>query len=433
MGLFNLFSGKPEPVVRVEQSGAVQPEAKKSLFQRVFGFRTKTAQNQLNSMGLDTSNIKPDVSKPFKESDLTDAEKVSMRVTLLDWAKNLTSKEIKDCIDSNNSVLLDLLFKRKEEPLIGYDRFSAVKFFETEELQKLLVQKLKEEESPNDIVVTNDSTRDVQPVPEVKRFKLNLDAIKNRSREAAQKLSFMGVKAMDRYNHLSPKQKIAVGVALSGIGIATSGATSLLSKTFSVGSAARGVYEKGEKAAKDQGRELTKEEKVKLMIKSLSIGGLIGVAGPNLIGELANFIPEDFKFLSEKFSNILNPSESIKEGVNFDSIEPNSASTAVATVMDGSDTDKAISFEPDTPTGGAIASPELGNYTIQPGDNLERILKDRVLNEAGLSDQQKLTKIYNLLSSVDGKAALQQLGISDMNKIVEGQNLDLSRLKSLFK
>lgn len=417
MGLFNFFNKAP---TLNEQQGTVTE--KSGFLKRVFGFRTQTARNQLKEMGLRVDGVdgaplslSQDVSKAFHESDLTDAEKDSMRAVLLSWAQNLTSQQIRDAMASNEDVLIKLAYGQSNL-VVDSRRIEAVKYFEIQELEKLLNQKLAAEQ------VAGEQKNIAQATPEKKR--LTLETIRQRSIEATKKLSSFGLKVVDRYNSLDPKTKIGLGVAFAGLGIATSGASSLVTKSLSVGSVARGVYEKGEQIAKDQGRGLTKEEKIKLTIKALSIGGLIGVAGPNLAEELINLIPQDYN----PFSNVVQTPQvttPLTESVVIES---------PATVMDSQDVssgDVTQVEENITPKSMDLVN---NDYVVQYGDSLEKIMMNRLFSEdVGLTTQEKLTKIYNVLSSEEGRSALQSMGIADSNNIQAGQHIDLSKLTQLLK
>jgi hypothetical protein len=74
------------------------------------------------------------------------------------------------------------------------------------------------------------------------------------------------------------------------------------------------------------------------------------------------------------------------------------------------------------------------DYVVQSGDSLEKIMMNRLFSEdVSLTTQEKLTKIYNVLSSEEGRSALQSMGIADSNNIQAGQHIDLSKLTQLLK
>lgn len=436
------------------------PTKQASLWSKFTGvFRRRKADEKLAQAGIVTSNPERyagvDFSlqrqNPPREEDLSNLFKANPRPEGLpkeldintikanarNMTVNMTDDQIREAIESIQKLTLQAAYNKLPGTYFDPNTIHIENDIRIEVLQQVLQEraasiattrqaiKLAEPISTSsvqtEIPVINDSVREPVVIPEVKKPKLTLEAIKQRSTEAAKKLASLGCKAADRYNALSVKQKIALGVAFSAAGIATAGATSLITKSLAVGSVARGIYEKGEKVAKDIGRELTKEEKVKLMIKSLSIGGLIGVAGPNLIGELINIIPDNL--ISSPVSDLVKDSLGTSEPTPSPLLEEFSGPKSV---MDVKDIDMSQVATPEV-------VPRLESYTVEAGDNLEKILKERVLGESGLDDKQKLTKIYNLLSSVDGKKALAELGIDNVNKIAIGQNIDVLKLKELLK
>ncbi len=213
-------------------------------------------------------------------------------------------------------------------------------------------------------------------------------ALENQKNGVMGRLKAMGLKVVDGYRNLSPAKKVGIGVLLAGASVATGGATTLFTKTLSSASYSRGFYESMLKAEQEKGNEDV--NKKWLAARSIAYGTILALATSSL----------------------------------FESISNHFFAPAVADVA--------------PPTPEVAPAIPLEGYTVQPGDNLTKIISNEVISkiEGGemLSQFQKENIVQNLLAEAKANpdssllATLNQF--ADPNLIHPGDKVNLDSIKS---
>lgn len=216
-----------------------------------------------------------------------------------------------------------------------------------------------------------------------------------------------GVKYM---NAMSPRTKFLIAIGFAGAAVATGGATAVLSKIFSAGTFATGLYEK-EVAQKQKDGEPVKKGRIAL--KSLLIGTVLALGTSQLISLAADAAAPIVSDTIDK----------IKE---FFAGNPEAAAVPETAVV------------PETgPTPPPFELLALPDYTIEPGDNLTKVTMEKVIPNIPGTDEmtpfQKENMIQNMLKYAAAHpfdpdfATINQFANPDLIK--PGDTLDLNQIR----
>jgi hypothetical protein len=261
---------------------------------------------------------------------------------------------------------------------------------------------------------------------QVERIETLNDTLK---KESLERLAKMGLKKEKiESNFLSMKArpgfKIALGVALAGLSVATGGATSILTKAFSAVTFAQNEYRKEVDQLENDGKDA---KKGRIVLKSLVKGIILALGTSSAISLVAEALPaglvDSFKEKVSSFASSAHTSPDIVSGsaVGYDPGAILPAQDIVSPDAAGYDPEAMLPTE----------------YTVQPGDSLTQIMKDQVISHfpgaENLTELQKENMIQNVLKYAADHpqdASLSTLHqFSNSNLIHPGDAINLSQLR----
>lgn len=434
MGLFNFFSSKQaESVVRVEptvtdlstlEHRVENEELKKAgLWNRFVGrLRKSTAERDLNNLGVNSDAlytnvktsapaVKPEGTfNPKTAEQLADEELLRQnKAKIQQWTEGRSEQEIEEAIKIEDKKSIAGMYDVKSYKVDGAeDEKSGTRAerVETANNRELISQGLRE----------------------------RLAQMKLKSAEASKKLLSQGCNVMDKYNALDKNQKLGLGALMAWAGIATGGASLLLSRTFTASSAIKKMIDKEtEKIKKGVVRELDTKEKRIVLLKAAAVGAAIGIAGQGIFDLLSSIND----VAGDSIANIISPEEVNNVADTVAQVEPPKETvTEIKNVMDGADNISVASIAPEAPSADISQMVDgetlINEYIVQKGDSLEKVLMERAFEDNSFSKEVKLAEIYNMFASDAGKAILAESGITDINNIQAGQKIDLQKFSDLL-
>ncbi len=256
----------------------------------------------------------------------------------------------------------------------------------------------------------------------------NVEKLKTRASESARKLKELGIKSLDSYNKLTPKEKLMIGAAVVGVGILTAGATAQATGAFYFAAKTREGYAENIKG-KDN---LTPKEKW----LAAGIPAVKGLLWGALAGYTVAHAGEWLKYINNAIPDTIKTTVKDLVEKSWDEVKGhvNTPVQAVASVELGQMIDRHDLVDGVAKPKAELDLPQLDmvkSITLSLGDALEKVLTEYMDLPKTLTDQGKMSIIYNLFDSTDGKEALAEMGITDPNKIQPDQKINLQKLNEL--
>lgn len=255
----------------------------------------------------------------------------------------------------------------------------------------------------------------------------NAEKALQESREKSTKnLQAMGLKVVDGYRNMKPRNKILLGIALAGASVFTGGgALGLIvggvMKGLSWASNSRGFYQAIEKAEKEENENVP--NKKWLAVRSMLYGALLTAGTSILFSEIASHFahaaPDAAATPGIASTPDAPPSIPSTPDVAPPTppVPPTPSLTLDAAGIAGSTPDAVLGALPSLPT----------DYVIQPGDNLTNIIREHIFTSADT------TTGFNALSYAQQENVIQNFvqsgAFPNPDHITAGATLDLNSIR----
>lgn len=350
-----------------------------------------------------------DIAKP-KKDPLTETDALIARLTARNTVRSTERERVKVPSLVTSETKVNTFIAPKKEPKVDF------------------------------LTVSKESLRGVEK---------SMEVLEKRKTAVTKRLMEKGLNGLqsglEAYKNISPKKKAVIGLLFAGASLATGGMTSFLSKGLSTLSFASSHYHEKLKAMEENGTEIDKR---KLVVQSLTRGLILSLASSELMSIMSHHVHlgDIAHSISEKVGGLKN---SIKEWMSG---LVTSVDTGTATVpsMDNAVFPPEVVLDADSVVEGeelvaSEVSPStalerlepLSDYTIRPGDNLTKIIREQILPTIpgieDLTDFQKNSLIENYIKearkypSISFFDSINQF--SSEHSINSGKNLELEKMR----
>lgn len=299
------------------------------------------------------------------------------------WKENIENPELVEALAEDTKMQKSIL--DAEKPAFLKDAVDKIR-----ERDELLKMEKASQTGPVAAPETNPSLA-VEKVPlsrevvaermekSVERSRERVEGVENKlsaRREASKaRLEEAGLtnveKGMKSLNSMSPKTKFLIAIGFAGAAVISGGATTVLSKIFSAGTFATGLYEKEVAQKQKDGAPI---KRGRIILKSLLVGAVLALGTSQLMSLVA-----------DAASPIV--SDTIDKVKEFFAGSPDVAAVP-----------EIGAAEPVIPPLEQVALPE---YTVEQGDTLTKVAMEKVMPSLpgieNLSDFQKENMIQNML------------------------------------
>lgn len=277
---------------------------------------------------------------------------------------------------------------------------------------------------------SNDPSKNVERT--TSRMERAQEALRARKEKAKAGLEKMGLgtkvaKGLEAWGKANPKLRLALGLTLAAASVATGTvAFSMIGKALSATTFAANRLSNRMRNAKEQGKELNmaKEAVISILV------GLGAAAGASFaFQELGSL----FEFAKENAGHAYDGAKEYMFG------QTDSVAGATEPVASINTPEEIGATEPAVPS---VEQAVLPDYTVQPGDNLTKVIMEKVMPSIDGADNltsfQKENMIQNMLKYAAANPADPDFAfingqfIADPNLIHPGDSIDLDKLKMVL-
>ena len=223
----------------------------------------------------------------------------------------------------------------------------------------------------------------------------------DRKEAATKKLEAHGLtnleKGKEAFKKMNPWAKFALGVGFSGLAVATGGTSGIvlaaIPKGMAIASFASGLYDK------ELARKLQDGEKINKMVigvKSLVLGTIIAFGTSVALSHIADGV----KMMTPIASDIMDSIKSYMHSAPTAAVDTTSAPPVDVSTLP-TVTDHAVPLPPELDKYLVHPGEALTSYTIAPGDNITKVILERVypsiLGAMDLPDELRENMVQNLI------------------------------------